>query len=492
VVGREARVREHGLLDGRYRLGALLGSGAMGQVWEAVDERLDRRVALKQVLVHSLDSQGVARMHREAQVAARLHHPNVVTVFDLVVDDGRPFLVMELVRGQSLAERLAQGGPLEPWVAAHIGGGVAAALAAAERAGIVHRDVKPANVLLGDDGSVKLADFGIARGVRDPAFTEVGSMLGSVSFMAPELARGGPATAASDVWSLGATLYASVVGHAPHAWGPDATQVTVLGRLMSDRVVVPRELGALGPLLTAMLDTDPARRPTAAEAGPALAALGQDRAPTGPIQERPRPSPGTYLLPPPEPVRRRSPAVLVVGGLVLVGAAALAGWLLLGRGTSSHVAGATTPTAVTSTAPAPSTPPAPTTPRPTTPRSTTTPARTTSAAPTTTPGPAVTGAGPQGFAEAGARCNAKDPAVFAGFTAESRIVVCRTADNRYYYKGLRTTDGSGIELDDPAPTATGFTARNGATTYELGADGVTITGPSGVLSVQPWIERTAP
>jgi hypothetical protein len=487
-------VREHGLLDGRYRLGALLGSGAMGQVWEAVDERLDRRVAVKQVLVHSLDSQGVARMHREAQVAARLHHPNVVTVFDLVVDDGQPYLVMELVRGQSLAQRVAHGGPLEPWVAAHIGSGVAAALAAAGRAGIVHRDVKPANVLLGDDGSVKLADFGIARGVRDPALTEVGSVLGSVSFMAPELARGGPATAASDVWSLGATLYASVVGHAPHAWGPDATQMTVLGRLISDGVVVPRELGALAPLLSAVLDADPARRPTAAEAGPALAALARDDGPAAATQVRPGPPQGTHLLPPPEPTPRRSPAALVVGGLVLVGAAALAGWLLLGRGTGDQVAGATTPTAVTAltpTAPAPSTQPAAPTTRPTTPRPTTTRPSTTA---TRTPaaGSPVTGAGPQGFTDAGARCNADDPAVFAGYTAESRIVVCRTADNRYYYKGLRTTDGSGIELDDPVPTAAGFTARNGATTYDLGADTITITGTSGVLSVQPWIERTAP
>ncbi len=474
-------------LDGRYQRVALLGSGAMGQVWEALDQRLNRRVAIKALLVTGLDSQGAARMRREAQVAARLHHPNAVTVFDLVIESGRPYLVMELVPGQSLAQRVAIDGPLEVRHAAHVGVLVAAALDAAGRAGIVHRDVKPANVLLGDDGSVKLADFGVARGLQDSTLTETGTVVGTVSFLAPELARGAEATPASDVWALGATLFAAVVGHAPHAWGDGTGTTTILARLLSEPVVVPPECGALAPLLVAMLEQDPARRPTPAQARADLETLARGGTPASLAA----------------PARRFPSGVLVpVLGVVLLAGLLAGGWLLVRPSSPSAAAGPTAtapPAAAPSTAPptAPPTVPAttPTTQAPaptTTPPTPTTPPPTTTNAPTTNAPTQVTGAGRQGFADPAARCNADDPAVFAGFTAQSRIVVCRTGDDRYYYKGLRTRDGSGIELDDPVPTGSGFSAVNGETTYDLGADSFTITGPSGVLSEQPWVERTAP
>ena len=202
------------LLAGRYRLGAVIGRGGMGTVWLARDELLNRDVAVKEIVWPvQLDpaEREVARRRavREAQLAARLHHPNVVRVYDIVEEDDRPCIVMELVPFRSLREVVAEDGPVSPEQAAEIGLSVLSALQVVHEAGVVHRDVKPANILLGPEGRVVLADFGIAKAVDSPALTASGVLVGSPSYLAPERARGGLAGPAADLWALGVTLVAT-------------------------------------------------------------------------------------------------------------------------------------------------------------------------------------------------------------------------------------------------------------------------------------------
>lgn len=206
------------LLVGRYGRRSRLGQGAMGEVWLADDEVLHRPVAIKRIRPFEVaDANAVERMRREARSAARLHHQNVVAVHDLVTDGEQPYLIMEYVSGRSLQEHIHSYGPLDAAQAADLLRQLAGGLAAAHGAGIVHRDIKPANVLIADDGTSKLTDFGIARTSGDGTLTEAGGILGTLLYMAPEVARGEPATPASDVWSLGATLFAAVEG-APALW----------------------------------------------------------------------------------------------------------------------------------------------------------------------------------------------------------------------------------------------------------------------------------
>ena len=267
------------LLAGRYRRLSALGRGAMGEVWLADDELLGRRVAVKRLrmdLVGGGDPQALERIGREARVAARLHHPNIVGVFDLVTEDDQPHLIMEYVEGESLAERLRRTGPVPAGEAAGIFAQTARALDAAHRAGIVHRDVKPANILITPNGDAKLADFGIARSHGDSALTETGHTIGTVAYMSPEIARGSDATAASDMWSLGATLYAAVEGHSPHGGTGQASAATLLVRLVTEPVPPPHHAGPLGPVLSGLLSNDPAARPSAGELARELAAVAND------------------------------------------------------------------------------------------------------------------------------------------------------------------------------------------------------------------------
>lgn len=205
------------LLAGRYELAEPLGTGGMAQVNAARDRVLDRRVAVKLIHPGQLrDPVSRERFAREAKAAAALHHPNTVAVFDYGDDDGRPFIVMELVDGPSLADRLSSGGPLSVDETTRIGGAVLAGLAAAHERGLVHRDVKPSNILLPGDGGVKLADFGIAT-IADPSatLTSAGQVIGTPRYLPPECAGGQRATPASDVYSLGAVLYECLAGKAP-------------------------------------------------------------------------------------------------------------------------------------------------------------------------------------------------------------------------------------------------------------------------------------
>ncbi|MGW4208545.1 serine/threonine-protein kinase [Lentzea sp. NPDC004789] len=263
-----------GALAGRYTLLERLGSGAMGVVWRARDEMLHREVAIKQLLLPDLEprlvEQACERAMREGRIAARLHHPNAIGVFDVVIDDGKPCLVMEYLPSRSLSEVLKERGTLPPEEAARIGAQVVAALAAAHEAGIVHRDVKPGNVLIGHNGSVKITDFGISRAAGDVSVTRTGGLAGTLAYLAPELARGAEPDPAADMFSFGATLYALTEGQPP--FGRTENEFGLLYKISTGQVTPPGRSGSLTPLLTRLLAIEPAARPTAAQVAEELAA----------------------------------------------------------------------------------------------------------------------------------------------------------------------------------------------------------------------------
>ncbi|WP_272934651.1 serine/threonine-protein kinase, partial [Streptomyces sp. PSAA01] len=317
------------LIGGRYRLVSRLGHGGMGTVWRAHDQIVDRDVAVKEPRVPDdlpeRERQTVyQRMEREARAAARIDHPSVVTVHDVVVEDGRPWIVMELVRGQSLGDRLMEG-TLDPREAARIGLAVLGALAAAHEAGVLHRDVKPDNVLLGRSERVVLADFGIAQIEGEQRLTETGGFVGSPEFIAPERVLGRRPGPESDLWSLGVVLYATVEGMSPfrrsHA---PATLQAVLG---SEPQVPARATGPLATLIMQLLRKDPAMRPAAPEVRQALEAAAREpqSVPTQLASAGFAPgggqSTGGRFVPP--ILHRNRKAQLGLGGLVLVVAAAV-------------------------------------------------------------------------------------------------------------------------------------------------------------------------
>ncbi|AZP19864.1 serine/threonine protein kinase [Streptomyces aquilus] len=261
------------LIGGRYRLVERIGSGGMGTVWRALDGLVDRDVAVKQPRLpgdpeDEAHQRASHRLYREARAAARVDHPAAVSIHDVVVEDGLPWIVMELVRGESLHAVLERG-PLEPAEAARIGLAVLGALRAAHAVGIVHRDVKPANVLLGSHHRVVLTDFGIAHVQGEDSLTATGEFVGSLEFIAPERMSGRSAGPASDLWSLGVLLYAAVEGWSPFR----RTSVeSTLAAILTAEVPEPKQAGPLGPLLTRLLEKDPAGRPDAEEIEAALAA----------------------------------------------------------------------------------------------------------------------------------------------------------------------------------------------------------------------------
>ncbi|SDD74818.1 serine/threonine-protein kinase [Glycomyces harbinensis] len=254
----------------RYRLEERLGSGSQGEVWRAVDLRLSHRsVALKRALVGG-DPAAAAKVRREAETLAHISHPNVVTVYDTVDEDGDCWIVMEFVQGHTLAEL----GTVSGETAARYGAQLAGGLAAAHAAGILHRDIKPANVLVTDQGHAKLADFGIARRLHaEPTLTGTGAVTGTPGYVAPEVARGGKFTAAADTFSLGATLFHAVEGTSPFGEGnPHA----LLWRTAQGERIPPKRAGALAPVLDRLLQTEPKRRPRLDEASRALGELCGD------------------------------------------------------------------------------------------------------------------------------------------------------------------------------------------------------------------------
>ncbi|GAA5194870.1 hypothetical protein GCM10023322_60300 [Rugosimonospora acidiphila] len=252
------------LVAGRYRLQQQLGGGGMGLVWLARDEVLARDVAIKEVVPPAgLSETDRAELRfrtlREARTAARLNHPNVVKIYDVVHTEEWPWIVMEYVPSRSLHEVIAVDGPVSPARAARIGLSVLAALSAAHEAGVLHRDVKPGNVLIADDGRTVLTDFGLAIFDSDGAVTMPGLVLGSAQYVAPERARDGTSTPESDLWSLGATVYAAVEGRSPYARSSTMATLTALATALPDP---PRRAGALKPVLSGLLRRHPKDRMT--------------------------------------------------------------------------------------------------------------------------------------------------------------------------------------------------------------------------------------
>ncbi|WP_406488021.1 serine/threonine-protein kinase [Streptomyces phaeochromogenes] len=264
------------LIGGRYRLAERIGSGGMGTVWRAVDELVERDVAVKEPRLPG-DPQDAAhqraynRLQREARAAARVEHPAAVAIHDVVVEDGLPWIVMELIRGESLHEVL-QRGALPPAECARIGLAVVGALKAAHAKGIVHRDVKPANVLLGQHGRVVLTDFGIAHIQGEESITMSGEFVGSLEFIAPERMSGRGAGPAADLWSLGVCLYAAVEGWSPFR---RTTLESTLAAILSGEPPEPKQAGPLGALIVRLLAKDPDERPDADEVVAALEAVAE-------------------------------------------------------------------------------------------------------------------------------------------------------------------------------------------------------------------------
>ncbi|GAB1513363.1 protein kinase domain-containing protein [Actinophytocola sp. KF-1] len=329
------------LVAGRYRVVSVVGRGAMGVVWLARDERLQRDVAVKELRLDG-DAAGdaVARTMREGRIGARLRHPNAIAVHDVVMHGGMPCLVMEYLPAESLADVAATRGGLPPGAVAAIGAQVAAALAEAHANGVVHRDVKPDNVLLTADGTAKITDFGVSRAAGLASVTATGILAGTPAYLAPEVAGGAEADARSDVFSLGATLYAAIEGTPP--FGLEDNAIALLHKVARDPVVPPRRAGPLTDLLLWLLRRDPVERPTMRVAHEALAAAASGQAVRVPAPRTP-----TLLLDQPRRTVSRRGVVAGVGAAALVAGGVVLGLVLDGeepRGTASTAPSTTTTT----------------------------------------------------------------------------------------------------------------------------------------------------
>ncbi|WP_437076332.1 serine/threonine-protein kinase [Streptomyces sp. enrichment culture] len=250
------------LLAGRYRLGDVLGRGGMGTVWRAEDETLGRTVAVKELrFPGNIDEEEkrrlITRTLREAKAIARIRNNSAVTVYDVVEEDDRPWIVMELVEGKSLAEAIREDGLLEPKRAAEVGLAILDVLRSAHREGILHRDVKPSNVLIAEDGRVVLTDFGIAQVEGDPSITSTGMLVGAPSYISPERARGHKPGPAADLWSLGGLLYAAVEGIPPYDRG---SAIATLTAVMTENLEEPKNAGPLRDVIYGLLTKDPDQR----------------------------------------------------------------------------------------------------------------------------------------------------------------------------------------------------------------------------------------
>ena len=303
------------LLAGRYRLGGVLGRGGMGTVWRAEDETLGRTVAVKELrFPNSIDEDEkrrlITRTLREAKAIARIRNTSAVTVYDVVDEDDRPWIVMELVEGKSLAEVIREDGLLEPKRAAEVGLAILDVLRSAHREGILHRDVKPSNVLISEDGRVVLTDFGIAQVEGDPSITSTGMLVGAPSYISPERARGHKPGPAADLWSLGGLLYAAVEGAPPYDKG---SAIATLTAVMTEPLEEPKNAGPLKDVIYGLLTKDPAQRLDDSRARAMLTAV--IHAPEPKHTEPEPPADATRVVPLPAQPEERAGAERLRGAL---------------------------------------------------------------------------------------------------------------------------------------------------------------------------------
>ncbi|MFJ9208180.1 serine/threonine-protein kinase [Streptomyces sp. NPDC102264] len=345
-AGRDA-VAAGPLLAGRYRLAESIGSGGMGKVWRAHDEVLHRVVAIKELTAGRYVSEADRavlhqRTQKEARAAARISHPGVVTVHDVLEHDGRPWIVMQYVDGPSLADAAKESGPMDHREAARIGLAVLDALRAAHAAGVLHRDVKPGNVLLARDGRVLLTDFGIAAIEGDSTITRTGELVGSIDYLAPERVRGGDPGPASDLWSLGVTLYLAVQGVSPFR---RSSPLSTMQAVVTDEPDHPDQAGPLAPVIAALLRKDPDGRPDAEQSERLLREVAEGRTSAGAEEHTPtrqlpygeRQSTASQPLPPasqPQPQQQQpagppfasaGPATAATGPVAATGPASVGG-----------------------------------------------------------------------------------------------------------------------------------------------------------------------
>src|SRR6476646_5395048 len=314
------------VIGGRYVVLAELGRGGMGIVWRAEDRMMGRQVAVKEL--HLPEGLGPddrrlfrERLLREARTAGRLNDPAIVTVYDVVSDGGVDHIVMELIEAPTLADVVARSGPLPEHVALEVARLLLGALRTAHERGVVHRDVKPSNVMLGNDGRVTLTDFGIAQAADDPRLTTTGSLVGSPGYMAPERLDGGHADPASDLWSLGATLWYAVQGRGP--FSRDTTAATIAA-VINAEVPTTRTRGPLGAVIAGLLQRDPRARLTGVQAAALLS--GEPPTPPTGIRGPAGSSTRTVTAPGGRAARLRWPALVgaaVLGLVVGLGAGLL-------------------------------------------------------------------------------------------------------------------------------------------------------------------------
>lgn len=385
------------VLAGRYRLVKVIATGGMGVVWEAWDERLERAVAVKQLLALAGVPEAEAelaknRAMREARITARLHHPHAVPVFDAVEHDGQPCLIMQLLPSTPLSALLRDDGPMPLSQVARIGAEVASALTAAHQLGIVHRDVKPGNILITPDGAAHISDFGISHALGDATLTHTGMIHGTPAYLAPEVARGEEASFPADVFSLGSTLYAALEGAPP--FGSEGNSIALLHKVAAAQVPRPTLAGDLTPVLLDMLSSEPGSRPTMEAVARRLAnpSTNTETAQTvvmpdvqpsrlGVLDDFAEPAPA-------ERRRRPSPWILLAGaGLVVALGLVLAAAFTdnLSRDPAGEDVASSAQTTPTTQRPSPT--PSETTPTPTKPPET---AQQPSATPTPTPTPTAT------------------------------------------------------------------------------------------------------
>jgi hypothetical protein len=471
-----------GSMFGPYELQSLLGVGGMGEVYRAYDTVKDRVVAVKLLRAEmSTDAGFQERFRRESRIAARLQEPHVIPVHDFGEINGVLYIDMRLVEGNNVHRVLQETGPLDPARSAWIVGQVAAGLDAAHASGLVHRDVKPENVLLTPNDFAYLVDFGIAHLGGDSGLTSAGAAIGSCAYMAPERFTGGRVGPAADIYSLACLLYECLTGSAPFPTGE-------VSQLMGAHIMSPPPRPSvarpwLGAAFDAVVARGMAKHPEErfasagdlARAANAAATAVQVPTTINPAASRTAPTHRFAAVPPPRPPQ--SPPArkgfgagqwLLAGAAlgVFAGVLGLVLWLVFGQNRTGEVAA-----------------PSPTSRTPTSAQMTAT------AAPAALPGTDA-----QGFIDyPGARCDAGTSPAALARTTHSVLVVCRAGPGDFYYRGVRLTDGASIELANAVRSSGGFDVTNptDGTRYQIRPDGLTIIPPDGQAITEPMVEYAA-